>query len=55
MKFIDSVIDHTQRKKQISCPWKYSFALQTEDRTYHLFAKNEEEQFLWLSAFYRIC
>ena len=34
--------------------WKYSFALQTKERKFFLFARTEEEQFLWLTGFYRL-
>lgn len=53
--YIDSVQHHREDAKNgVSCDWKYSFALQTKDRKFFLFARNEEEQFLWLTAFYRM-
>ena len=53
--YIDNVQNHSIKKQNISCNWKYSFALNTAERKYFLFARNEEEQYLWLTAFYRIC
>jgi hypothetical protein len=55
MLYIDHVDDYNINKKKINAKWKYSFTLRTTSRQYAFFARNEEEQFLWLSAFYRIC
>lgn len=55
MLYIDNVQDYNINKKKINTKWKYSFQLRTTSRQYSFFARNEEEQFLWLSAFYRIC
>jgi len=42
--YIDSVQYHSEEtKNSVSCDYKYSFALQTKDRKYFLFARNEEE------------
>ena len=53
--YIDNVQNHSTKKQNISCVWKYSFSLNTSERKYFLFARNEEEQYLWLTAFYRMC
>ena len=53
--YIDSVQFHSpDNRNTVSCKWKHSFSLQTKERKFYLFARNEEEQFLWLTAFYRI-
>ena len=64
--YIDKVIDYsplalaalTPRSRtelnSVACKWKYSFTLCTINRKYTMYARSEEEQFLWLSAFYRI-
>ena len=55
MLFIDSVQYHRDdRSSGVTCEWKYSFGLQTKDRKYFLFSRTEEEQFLWLTSFYRM-
>ena len=52
--FIDGITDHRDKKHEVTCEWKFSFSIQTKDRKYFLFARSEEEQFLWLSSFYRM-
>ena len=53
--YIESVQEHSlDKKNDVSCDWKFSFALQTKDRKFFLFARSEEEQFLWLTSFYRM-
>ena len=42
-------------KEKTSCEWKFKFTLVTKERDFNLFCRTEEEQFLWLSALYRIC
>lgn len=55
MLYIESVQDHSsENETKSSCKWKFSFSLQTKNRKYFLFARTEEEQFLWLTAFYRL-
>ena len=50
--YIDAVQSHDPKVSKVSCPWKYSFALMTTDRKYFLFARTDEERFLWMSSFY---
>ena len=53
--YIESVQQHCERSQNdVSCDWKFSFALQTKERKYFLFSRTEEEQFLWLTSFYRL-
>ena len=53
--YIDSVQFHCDaNNNSVSCDWKFSFAVQTKERKYFLFCKTEEEQFLWLTSFYRL-
>ena len=54
LMYIDSVSNNETSGEHPKCPWKYQFCLETEERKYLLFARNEEEHFLWLTAFYRI-
>ena len=54
LMYIDSVSNNEKSGEHPKCPWKYQFCLETEDRKYLLFSRNEEEHFLWLTAFYRI-
>jgi hypothetical protein len=64
--YIDKVIDYSpitlaalsprSRKEidSVTCKFKYSFTLCTVSRKYTLFARTQEEQFLWMSSFYRV-
>ena len=53
--YIDSVQFHDEKNNNnVSCEWKHSFALQTKDRKFFLFCRTEEEQFLWITSFYRM-
>ena len=36
------------------CKWKFGFTLVCRDRNYEFYAKNAEEQFLWIEAFEKI-
>ena len=50
---IDQV--RTQNKTFTSIKWVHMIVLQTRQRPIFLFCPNEEEQFLWIHSFARLC
>lgn len=49
---IEDVKNYTYSEKSVD--WKFGFTLVASDKNYEIFMRTPEEQFLWLTAFYRL-